>query len=240
MNYPNGGGIVCGRWGRPSWRGLPRRCAACAPLRPRRAPRGASDGQGTRPLRGSSRKICSFGRFGGETPRRPRVFGLLRSTGARGRRVRRSAHLEHGLCVERMQEGVAKKVRDVRRGVADPLCLLWACPRCAGSAPSGLAPSRSAPLRGRPPLRVGPPGASRGAVASSSGVRLKNGESWPQTHRSDAKTSVTLSRPVRPPEASPAADGRRAPRPPPPHIHPALKGSVPGVRPWLGTAVNSS
>ena len=44
------------------------------------------------------------------TPGGSRVFGLLRATGAWGRRVRGAAHLECGLCGESAQEGEAKKV----------------------------------------------------------------------------------------------------------------------------------
>ena len=49
----------------------------------------------------------------------PSCFRLLRAAGARGRRVRGAAHLEHGLCGERMQEGEAKKVGGWGCGGAD-------------------------------------------------------------------------------------------------------------------------
>ena len=49
----------------------------------------------------------------------PSCFWVLRETGVWGRRVRGAAHLEHGLCGERMQEGVAKKVGEGGCGGAE-------------------------------------------------------------------------------------------------------------------------
>ena len=49
----------------------------------------------------------------------PSCFRLLRSTGARGRRVRGAAQVEFGLRGDRAQEGEAKKVGVWGCGVAD-------------------------------------------------------------------------------------------------------------------------
>ena len=74
----------------------------------------------------------SFGRSSGYDTGAPSCFRLLRSTGARGCRVRRAAQVEFGLRGDRAQEGEAKKVGVRGCGGADP-GLSPRRPRAAGA-----------------------------------------------------------------------------------------------------------